>query len=50
MTAPRFDPIAYPASWPLAVCRVCACIIVDDDEGANRAQHAEWHERIEPTR
>lgn len=35
------------ASAPLAFCGRCLCVIVDDYEGANRAEHEAWHTAVE---
>jgi hypothetical protein len=51
----RFHPVRADAGnterrqgyAPLSSCRLCAAVIVDDDEGANRGDHVAQHERVD---
>lgn len=36
-----------PGEVPLVTCYRCACVIADDDGGANRDDHEAWHRAVE---
>jgi hypothetical protein len=46
--AARFFPVPLlDLGCELAACSICCALIIDDTEGANRQQHAGWHDALE---